>query len=212
MSSPSVSTHLIRGFEVVMDRLVEQFIILELDSSGGPDGSEPHMWRPRFSPRMDLGQSLYSELRSLGNGRALYSSEDGLIEFSVELPIGVPFTEHDLQYLYGRSTMLSHPQKVMLERSPRTLALYGAARSLAGISAYDFDPRKAQQAVPPTGSRELDSSAENLSVVLREILRRPESKNRLISLVSALLSFCSRPRCRRVRVRPADYNTDRRFL
>ena len=63
------------------------------------------------------------------------------------------------------------------------------ANSLANISTYDFDPRKAQQAVPPTGSRELDTSAENLSVVLREILRRPDSKNRLINLVSALLPF-----------------------
>ena len=35
----------------------------------------------------------------------------------------------------------------------------------------------------------MDANAENLSVVLREILRRPESKKRLINLVSVLLPF-----------------------
>ena len=65
----------------------------------------------------------------------------------------------------------------------------GATNSLAYISTYDFDPRKAQQAVPPTGSQYLHPSAENLSVVLRDILRRPESNRRLINLVSELLPF-----------------------
>ena len=43
--------------------------------------------------------------------------------------------------------------------------------------------------MPPIGSQHLDSNAENLSVVLREILRRPESNKRLINLVSELLPF-----------------------
>ena len=78
---------------------------------------------------------------------------------------------------------------MILERTYRTSLLPGTARSLASISAYDFDPRKAQLAVPPSGSRELDEDAENLSVILREILRSPESKKRLINLVSVLLPF-----------------------
>ena len=177
------------GFTVVSDRLTEQFTLLELDSSDGLNGPKSQMWRPRSSPRVDLGQSPHSVLRSIGNGRALYNSEYGLIEFSVELPEESPFTEHDLQLLHGRSTLLSDPHKAMLERPHRTLALYGAAPSLGSISAYDFDPSKAQLAVPPSGSRQLDEDAENLSVVLRDILRRPESKKRLINLVSALLPF-----------------------
>ena len=60
---------------------------------------------------------------------------------------------------------------------------------MASTSTYDFDPSKAQLAVPPTGSRELDADAGNLSVVLRAILRHPESKKRLINLVSVLLPF-----------------------
>ena len=79
--------------------------------------------------------------------------------------------------------------QVMLQRTHLTALLQGAAHSLANISAYDFDPRKAQQAVPPTGSRELDANAENMAVVLREILRQPETKKRLINLVSVLLPF-----------------------
>lgn len=178
------------GFTVVSDRLTEQFTILELDSSDGLNGPKSQMWRPRFSPRrVDLGKSPYSELRSLGNGKSLYNSEYGLIEFSVELPEESPFTEHDLQLLHGRSTLLSDPHKAMLERPHRTLALYGAAPSLGSISTYDLDPSKAQLAVPPSGSRQLDEDAENLSVVLRDILRHPELKKRLISLVSVLLPF-----------------------
>ena len=177
------------GFEVTIDRLIQEFTIFELDSSGKERGLKPHMWRARFLPSSDLGESPYSELLSLGHGKAYYVSNEGLIKLSADLPGGSPFTEQDLLFLYGRGTMLSHPQRVMLERSPRTLALYGAAPSLGSISSYDFDPRKAQLAVPPSGSRELDEDAENLSVVLRDILRRPESKKRLINLVSALLPF-----------------------
>ena len=172
------------GFSVVTDRQVEQFVMLELDSSGGPDGSKGHMWRPPLAPQFPLGESWYSELRSLGHGRTLYTNEDGLAEVSVEFPEGNPSTEHDLQSLYGSSKILfGGPKNVMLEE------ISDSAHSLRNISAYDFDPRKAQLAVPPSGSRDLDADAENLSVILREILRSPESKKRLINLVSVLLPF-----------------------
>ena len=172
------------GFNVVTDRLIEQFVLFELDSSGGPDGSKRHRWRPPLAHQLPLGQSWYSEMRSLGHGRTLHINEDGVVEISVEFPEGSPSTEHDLQYPYGSSKIrFGDRQNVMLE------ALSNGAHSLRNISSYDFDPRKAQQAVPPTGSRELDANAENLSVVLREILRRPESKKRLINLVSVLLPF-----------------------
>ena len=177
------------GFEVASENLTENFTIFELGSPDGQIGTELHVWRPRFLSRSRLDPRVTSEWASLGTGRTVYFREDSTIKCRVELPEGLPFTEHDLHHLHGGSTMLSDPQRVMLERSHRTLALYGAAPSLASISAYDFDPRKAQLAVPPTGSRELDASAENLPVVLRDILRRPEAKKRLISLVSVLLPF-----------------------
>ena len=79
------------GFEVVTDRLIEHFTIFELGSPSGPDGTERHVWSPHVSSRSDFGASIYSEVRSLGNGTALYNSEDGWIEFSVELPEGIPF-------------------------------------------------------------------------------------------------------------------------
>ena len=177
------------GFEVTAENLTEHFTIFELGSSRGSVETDLHVWSPRPLSRSRPDPRVTSERASLGTGRTVYFREDSIIKCGVELPKGLPFTEHDLQHLHGGSTMLSDPQRAMLERSHRTLALYGAAPSLGSISAYDFDPSKAQLAVPPSGSRELDEDAENLSVVLREILRSPESKKRLISLVSVLLPF-----------------------
>lgn len=177
------------GFEVASDNLTEHFTIFELGPSDNLAGAELHVWSPRFPSRSRLDSRVTSERASLGTGRTVYSREDSIIRCCVGLPKGLPFTEYDLQHLHGGSTILGDPQRVMLESSHRTLTLYGAAPSLASISAYDFDPSKAQLAVPPSGSRELDEDAENLSIILREIIRSPESKKRLISLVSVLLPF-----------------------
>ena len=179
------------GFEVVTDRLVEHFTILELHPAADLDGSDARFWVPRVTVPVYSAPGMYVERRNLGSGKTLYFREGDSIKCCVELPEGIPFTEEDFSIRHGSSWELGRPQEGMLERFPRLVFLSGGIRSLANISAYDFDPRKAQQAVPPTGSRELDSSAENLAVVLRDILRRPESKNRLINLVSALLPFVS---------------------
>ena len=127
--------------------------------------------------------------QQFGNGTAHYSREGNLITYRVELPDEAPFKEEDFSAKHGSSLIISHSHEVMLERFIRSFFLPNSAQTLVGIAAYDFDPGKAQLAVPPTGSRELDASAENLAVILRDILRRPEAKKRLISLVSVLLPF-----------------------
>ena len=178
------------GFEVATDRLVEHFTILELCSPGNQNGLEWHVWSPRFSssrPALDSG--TFSEWRGLGTGKTLHFRKDCLIECHVELPKGIPFTEKDISIYHSNRLVLSSPREVILEQLTRSLFLPGVANSLTSISAYDFDPSKAQLAVPPSGSRELDEDAENLSVILREILRSPESKKRLVNLVSALVPF-----------------------
>ncbi len=172
------------GFNVVTDRLIQQVVMFELDSSGGPDGLKRHRWRLPLDPQFPLREGWYSEMRSIGHGRILQTNEGGLAEISVEFPEGNPATDHDLRHLYGSSKIrFGDSQNMMLEE------ISNVVPSLRNISTYDFDPRKAQLAVPPSGSRELDADAENLSVVLREILRSPESKKRLINLVSVLLPF-----------------------
>ena len=178
------------GFEVVTDRMTEQFNLLELDLAEDQHDPNARAWEPRRWPYSDFISPLrFVELRDFGLGKVLNQRIGGRIECFVNLPEGVPLRDEEITVVPGNRMSLGRPQEVMLERANRTALLPGAADSLAHISAYDFDPRKAQQAVPPTGSRELDASAENLSVVLREILRRPEPKNRLINLVSVLLPF-----------------------
>ena len=177
------------GYQVLTDSLTEHFTILEILPVVEPADSEVEPQLSRFFRREVWDPDNSEGQRSLGNGRTLYYREGDSIECLFELPPNLPFAEQDLSIdLIDRRNLL-RPQEAILEQRPVTLFLWGAAGSLASISAYDFDPSKAQQAVPPTGSRELDADAENLSVVLREILRKPESKKRLISLVSVLLPF-----------------------
>ena len=177
------------GYRVLTDSLTEQFTMLEIFSTDAPADSEAESQLSRLFhwEVWDLANS--DDQRSLGKGRTSYNRDGDSIDCLVELPPNLPFTEQDLSLDRIDRRNLRRPQEVMLEQRPVTLFLWAAAGSLARISAYDFDPSKAQLAVPLTGSRELDASAENLPVVLREILRRPESKKRLINLVSVLLPF-----------------------
>ena len=177
------------GFHVITDRLVEHFTTLELCPATDPDGQEAQFWVPRVFSTPYLEPGMYVERKRIGNGKILYQRQGDSINRSIELLESTPLKEEDFWTNPDNSWDLDRPQRVMLERFPRLVFLSGGARSLGYISAYDFDPRKAQQAVPPTGSRELNASAENLAVILREILRRPESRKRLINLVSALLPF-----------------------
>ncbi len=174
------------GFEVVTDRLTEQFNVVELDSSFG---SGSRFWSPVSSWPSTPPAGLYTEQRVLGTGQRLNYRKGDQIEFRIkELSEAVRSMEEPFSLNLGVDFPTGRHQ-VMLQRIHRTALVEGAAGSLASISAYDFDPSKAQLAVPPSGSRELDEDAENLSVILREILRRPDAKKRLISLVSVLLPF-----------------------
>ena len=175
------------GYQVLTDSLAENFTMLEILTVAEPADSEAESQLSRFLNQEVWDSDNSEDLRSLGKGRTLYYREGDSIECLVELP--PPFTERDISIDSIDRRNLRYPQEVMLEQRPVTPFLWAAAGSLAGISAYDFDPRKAQLAVPPTGSRQLDADAENLSVVLREIIRQPESKKRLINLVSVLLPF-----------------------
>ena len=175
------------GFHVVTDKLAEHFTTLELFPGAHRDGQDANLWIPIDSSLPYLTPGIYVELRRFSRGKILHQRQGGSIYRSVELYESIPFEDFwtDRDNIWD----LDRPQSVMMERFPRLVFLSGGARALGYVSVYDFDPRKAQLAVPPSGSRELDEDAENLSVVLREILRRPESKKRLINLVSVLLPF-----------------------
>ena len=177
------------GYQVLTDNLTENFTMLEILTVAESADPEAESQLLRFLNQEVWDSDNSEDLRSLGKGKTLYYLEGDSVEGRVELPPNLPFTEQDLSIDPIDRRNRRHPQEVMLEQRPVTLFLWAAARSLASISAYDFDPSKAQLAVPPTGSRELDASAENLPVVLRDIIRHPESKRRLINLVSALLPF-----------------------
>ena len=178
------------GLEIDTDSMIEHFSLVELEYAQGPDQSDARVWTPRFWSLPVPLEALLVEQRIYGKGSYVYQREGGAIQYSVDLPEESPLEQGDFLTFYpGNRVALGRPQEVMLERIHRTALLQGAARSLANISMYDFDPRKAQQAVSPTGSRELDPEAANLAVVLREILKQPESKRRLINLVSTLLPF-----------------------
>jgi len=57
------------------------------------------------------------------------------------------------------------------------------------ITIYDFQPKLAKQAVPITGSVELEEDARNLPLVLQRILKNSEQRKRLLRLVQDFLPF-----------------------
>ena len=176
------------GFRVVTDRLTEHFNVLKLDEVG-LDRTEGRVWLPSITSGSDLDSGRYVAGQRIGEGRTRYCRVRDVLTCNVVLPEGLPFTEKRFHIFHGTRMVLGRPQEVILGLLPRVVFLLDAPHSLTHIATYDFDPRKAQLAVPPSGSRELDADAENLSVILRDILRRPESKKRLINLVSVLLPF-----------------------
>ena len=178
------------GFEVITDRMLEQFRSLNLELADNQYDPKARPWLPIiWIYERSISPLTLVELRDFGPGKVLNHRTGDLVKSLVILPDGVPLRDEDFVFITNNRVLIEHPQQAMLDRTVRSALLPGAANSVAHISAYDFDPRKAQQAVPPTGSQGLDPSAENLSVVLREILRRPESSQRLINLVSELLPF-----------------------
>ena len=178
-----------RSFEVATDNLTNHFTVVDLRPADEQGKEGASWWGPLPSSPSYFDPESYFEGQNRGSGRTVFHRDGDSVKCYLELPEGVPFTEKEVSTMHGLRMPLSGSQEVMLEPFLRHTLLPYTAHSLASISAYDFDPRKAQLAVPPTGSRELDASAENLPVVLREILRRPESKKRLINLVSVLLPF-----------------------
>ncbi len=57
------------------------------------------------------------------------------------------------------------------------------------IPIYDFQPKLAKQAVPITGSAELEEDGRNLALVLQRILRNAETRKHLLMLVRDFLPF-----------------------
>ena len=176
------------GFKVVGDEFAEYFTMLELHSAVDLESSDTTLLLPSISSSR-VWEPFYTEQQKLGSGRVLYHRKGDSINRFIELSEDIPLSEKDIAPAYDLPIRLNRPQEVLLERSRRSFFLLGWNHSLTNISTYDFDPNKSQQAVPITGLSELESDAENLSVVLREILRRPESNKRLINLVSELLPF-----------------------
>ena len=161
------------GFEVVTDRLIEQFTVFDLQPADDHDLSTAHLWSPHLqfvSVPVPIRTHMV-EQRNFGTGEALYQREDGSIGCYVDLNERIPLEERDVSMHHGDTWILDRPDEVMLGGSQRSPFLPRAPHSLVSISTYDFDPSKAQLAVPPSGSRELDEDAENLSVILREIIR-----------------------------------------
>ncbi len=60
---------------------------------------------------------------------------------------------------------------------------------LRDIFIYDFDPRLPKKGTPITGKIQLEKNGENLSIVLRNIIRDTKKRKKLINLVKDVLPF-----------------------
>ena len=109
---------------------------------------------------------------------------------------GVPLAKGDIFPIFPDKNSSSWTKKLL---TPNRLLIenlflffplaQGLAHSLGNISVYDFDPRLPKRGAPVTGKSHLEKNGENLSLVLRNIIRDARKRKKLINLVKDILPF-----------------------
>lgn len=130
--------------------------------------------------------SRLNEKEELGKGVLTLSQKDGKVSYSLEKPPGVPIKESDIfpPFLFDRSLSQN---SLLIESQFRYIT--DVDEVLADMAMYDFDPKLPKKATPITGKAELEQDGGNLSIVLKEIISKKESKRKLINLVKDILPF-----------------------
>ena len=65
----------------------------------------------------------------------------------------------------------------------------GPLLPIDGLMSFDFDPKLLKETYPISGKVTLEHDGENLAIVLKEILKKPENRRKLMNYVGELVPF-----------------------
>lgn len=153
------------GFSIVRDQLK---IGCEVSSCGNGDN------------RNEIKQLI-------GKGSISVSSENGEVQYAVDIPEGCPLTENDVIPLFFQGKKL--PERTLLLETFYGYPLPHFEKFFDRIAIYDIDPKLPKKGVVITGKRELDENAGNLALVVKSILENPEKKRKFANLLRDVLPF-----------------------
>ncbi|MDW8120811.1 MAG: AAA family ATPase [Armatimonadota bacterium] len=126
------------------------------------------------------------------------SLDDGKYDFDLRLPSELESVRDKLLDLlfWSPSTAAKLPVRegrLLIDyRSDVPLSfLLAFEPPLKGIGVYDFEPKLLKSATPIAGKADLEPDANNLPIVLNEILRDREGRRRMQNLLRDLLPFIS---------------------
>ena len=159
------------GFKVIKDTITQKPSFLTLEKRNGAK-------RRKGSGTITISRLEDSDLR-----KAI------MIE-------GVPLVKNDIfpilqdKNFSSWGKKLLAPNRLLIENLFLFFPLaQGLIDTLGNISMYDFDPRLPKRGAPVTGKIHLEKNGENLSIVLRNIIRDARKRKKLINLVKDILPF-----------------------
>ena len=123
----------------------------------------------------------------LGRGSIQVSSENGDVQYTVDIPAGCSLTENDIIPLFFRGKRL--PERTLLLETIYGYPLPHLEKFFDRIAIYDIDPKLPKKGTIITGKRELDENAGNLALVVKSILENPEKKRKFSNLLRDVLPF-----------------------
>jgi predicted ATPase len=129
--------------------------------------------------------------KRFSSGMMIFSNVDGKLEYEFVPETVLPQHENIVLQLSDVSALLN----VMQLKSTELLFMETShfdlfnpfENAFRNISIYDFDPKLPKKAVPIAGKVELEEDANNLAIVLRNILEDEEQKRKYINLLKSLL-------------------------
>jgi predicted ATPase len=133
------------------------------------------------------GRNRKDVKKAIGQGAIRVTSENGRVEYSVDIPAGCPLTADDFVPLFFWGKRL--PERTLLLETVYGYPLPHLEKFFDRIAIYDIDPKRSKKGTVITGKRELDEDAGNLALVVKTILESPEKKRKFSNLLRDVLPF-----------------------
>jgi len=155
-----------RVFKVAEEKLIQKCEFIRMEKSSG---------------------GKIKEKEKLGQGEINISRTNGKVKIDLHKPENVPIEKDEIYPPFWRGEKLA-PNTLLVKKAP---FFFLPLMEIGSISIYDFDPKLPKKATPITGKAELEEDGSNLSIVLKNIIAKTESKRKLFNLVKDLLPFIS---------------------
>jgi predicted ATPase len=122
-----------------------------------------------------------------GRGEIIVSNENGIVQYSADVPEGCSLTPNDIIPLFFRGKRL--PEKTLLLETVYGYPLPHSEKFFDRIAVYDIDPKLPKKGVVVTGRRDLEEDGSNLALVMKSIGDDPNRKRKFSNLLRDTLPF-----------------------